>query len=166
MMPTQFILPMCLMMGLLVYGLIAKWYWMPKLKVMPLAEALKPILLLHSFRYIGMAFLIDGVTSAPLDLRFANPAAYGDLLAALLALATLAGIHFKWHGTLLLAWIFNIEGTLDLFNALFQGLRYNEDGQFGATFFIPVLIVPVLLVTHFITFRLLLKQRMDPIFEG
>jgi len=165
-MPIPFILPMCIIIGFVVYGLIAKWYVMPKLKVMPLAEALKPILLIHSFRYIGMAFLIDGVTAAPLDLRFANPAAYGDLLAAVLALATLAAIQFKWKGTLLLAWIFNIEGTLDLFFAVFQGLRHTEDGQLGATFFIPAVIVPLLLVTHFITFRLLIKQRTDPVFEG
>jgi hypothetical protein len=56
-------------------------------------------------------------------------------------------------------WIFNIEGTLDLLNALFQGMRYAPSSDLGATYFIPAVIVPALLVTHFIVFKLLLSQK-------
>jgi len=154
-----YILPISMTMGLVAYGLMAKWYWMPKLSAMPLGEALRPILLLHSFRYIGMAFLITGVTAESLDVRFAHPAAYGDLLAAFLALAVLLAFGLKWKKmAVLLAWVFNIVGTLDLLNAVFQGIRFNTEGGMGATYFIPAVIVPLLLVTHVMAFVLLLKK--------
>ena len=54
-------------------------------------------------------------------------------------------------------WVFNVEGTLDLLNAVMQGLRYTDDGALGATFFIPAVVVPALLVTHVMIFIILLK---------
>lgn len=144
-------------MGLTAYGLIAKWYLMPVLLSLPQARALVPLLLFHCFRFIGLAFLIPGVTSQPLDSRFANPAAYGDLLAALLAFLAILALRRGWRTAIPLVWVFSLEGTLDLLNAVTQGLRYTEDGALGATFFIPAMVVPALLVTHVMVFIILLR---------
>lgn len=151
------ILPLSIVTSLLSYGLIARWYVTPALEAMPRAKALTPLLLPHSFRHIGMTFLIPGVTAEVLDPRFANPAAYGDLLAAVLALVAIAALRWRWTAAIPLVWIFNIEGSLDLLNALYRGFRYTPDGHLGATYFIPAVIVPALLVTHFIVFKLLLR---------
>ncbi len=156
-MPTDLILLLSMAMGLTAYGLIAKWYVMPVLLAVPRAEALVPLLLLHCFRFVGLAFLIPGVTSQPLDPRFANPAAYGDLLAALLAFLGILSLRRGWRIAIPLVWVFSVEGTLDLLNAVTQGLRYTEDGSLGATFFIPAVIVPALLVTHVMVFIILLR---------
>lgn len=156
-MPMDLILLLSMVMGLAAYGLIAKWYVMPVLLAMPRAEALVPLLLFHCFRFIGLAFLIPGVTSQPLDPRFANPAAYGDLLAALLAFLGILALRRGWRTAIALVWVFNVEGTLDLLNAVTQGLRYTESGALGATFFIPTVVVPALLVTHVMVFIILLK---------
>jgi hypothetical protein len=145
-------------MGLTTYGLIAKWYVMPLLAPLPRARALMPLLLFHCFRFIGLAFLIPGVTSQPLDPRFANPAAYGDLLAALLALLAVFALRRGWRTAIPLVWVFNVEGTLDLLNAVTQGLRYTEDGTLGAAYFIPQVVVPALLVTHAMVFIILLRR--------
>ncbi len=153
------ILPLSIVLAVLSFSLIAKWYVIPALAPLPRKEALTPLLLLHSFRYVGMAFLIPGVTSAPLDPRFANPAAWGTLLAAVLALIALLALRLEWRLATAAVWVFNIEGTLDLMNALFQGNRYNSDGDLGATYFIPTVFVPALLVTHFIVFKLLLSRK-------
>lgn len=155
------ILPLSIVMSLLSYGLVAGWYVMPALAAMPRAKALTPLLLPHSFRHIGMAFLIPvpGVTAEVLLPRFANPAAYGDLLAAVLALVAIAALRWRWTAAIPLVWIFNIEGSLDLLNALYRGFRYTPDGHLVATYFIPAVIVPALLVTHFIVFKLLLKPK-------
>jgi hypothetical protein len=153
------ILPLSIVLAVVSYSLIAKWYVMPWLAPLSRKEALTPLLLLHSSRFIGLAFLIPGVTSVPLDPRFANPAAWGDLLAAVLALIALLALRFEWSAAVPLVWIFNIEGTLDLLNALFQGMRYAPNSDLGATYFIPAVIVPALLVTHFIVFKLLLSQK-------
>ena len=146
-------------MGTISYYLIAKWYVMPWAKQKSLTEALTPILLLHSFRYIGMTFLIEGVTAQALDPRFANPAAYGDLLAAGLAFIALFALRYNWKAAIPLVWIFNIEGTVDLLNAVARGIIFNTDGHMGATYFIPIVIVPVLLVTHGMIFQLLYRKR-------
>ncbi len=155
------ILPLSILLGLLSYSLIAKWYVMPQLAAMPRANALTPLLLLHSFRYIGMAFLIPGVTSEVLDTRFAIPAAYGDLLAALLALMAIMALRLRWAMAIPLVWIFNVEGFLDLINAVYQGFRHVPGGHFGATYFIPAMIVPALLVTHMMIFILLSRRQVS-----
>ena len=153
-----YILPLSIVFGLLSYSLIAKWYVMPHLAALPRADALTPLLLLHSFRYIGMAFLISGVTSEVLNARFATPAAYGDLLAAILALIAIMALRLRWAMALPLVWIFNIEGSLDLLNAVYQGFSHVPGGHFGVTYFIPTMIVPALLVTHVMIFVLLLRR--------
>lgn len=151
-------LPLSIVLGLVAFGLAARWYLMPWARRTPLKDALTPLLLFHSFRYIGLAFLLPGVTAAPLELRFANPAAYGDLLASILALIALLALRLGWGLAVPLVWIFNIEGTLDLLNALFQGLRYTTDADLGATYFIPAVVVPALLVTHAVIFVLLIRR--------
>jgi hypothetical protein len=152
-------IPISFVIAFISFGLLAKWYALPKLKNRPRDEALMLILFFHSFRYIGLAFLIQGVTAEALDPRFANPAAYGDLLASILALISILALRRKWSIAIALVWIFNIEGTIDLLNALYQGFRFVPAGYFGATFFIPAVIVPALLVSHYIVFRLLLKRK-------
>jgi hypothetical protein len=156
---NEFILPISIALGLLTYGLIAKWYLVPWMDSVSRTAALTPILLLHGFRYIGLAFLLPGVTATALDPAFANPAAYGDLIAALLALGAVLALRRGLPGALLLVWIFNVWGTLDLLNAVYAGFRLTPDADFGATYFIPAAIVPLLLVTHFLVFRELLKKR-------
>ena len=155
---SELILPLSLILSLISYGFIAKWYVVPWLNARSRNEALTPILLFHSFRHIGLAFLIVGVTAQPLDSRFSSPAAYGDLLTAVLALIALAAVRGNWPAAIPLVWIFNIVGLVDLVNALFQGLRYVPNGHLGAAYFIPTVIVPALLVTHVLLFWLLLRR--------
>ncbi len=156
---NEFFLPISIIMGLVVYGFAAKWYVAPALARLDRTSVLAPILLFHGTRYIGLAFLIPGVTAEPLDPRFADPAAYGDLLAAILALVALLALRSNWPIAIPMVWIFNVVGTLDLFNAVFQGLRYTSDGQLGAAYFIPAVVVPALLVTHAIVFWLLIRKQ-------
>lgn len=142
------LLPASIVIGLLTWSLVAKWYLLPWTRSQSLEAALTPLLLLNALRYVGLAFLIPGVTAEPLDPRFAVPAAWGDLAAALLALVALLAIRRRWWAAGMLVWSFNIFGALDLLNAVAQGLRYTIDGHLGATYFIPAIFVPMLLVAH------------------
>ena len=155
----ELILPLSIAMSFVSYSLIAKWYLVPRLNNIAVFEALIPLVMLHTSRHIGMAFLIPGVTSVPLDPGFANPAAYGDLLAAFLALLGVIALRSRWSLAIPLVWIFNIEGTADLLNALVQGFRRTANGDMGATYFIPAVVVPALLVTHVMVFQLLLRRK-------
>lgn len=70
------------------------------------------MLVLHAFRFIGLAFLVPGVVSPDLPLAFARDAAYGDFVAAILALAALATL--RSGVGIALAWAFNLWGSFDL----------------------------------------------------
>ena len=119
---------------------------------------------MHSFRFLGLAFLVPGVVSPDLPLSFAQPAAYGDLTAA--ALALLALVSLRTRGGLVLAWIFNIWGAFDLLSAFYRaGSAGLIPGQLGATYFIPTFVVPMLLISHLVVFRILLRRR-DSVARG
>jgi hypothetical protein len=135
----------------------ARYIW-PELRLRPRAAALRPLLILHSFRFIGLAFLVHGVVLPDLPSAFARSAAYGDIIAAALALLSLASLPSR--AAFVVAWIFNLWGSADLLNAFYQansaGLRA---GQLGATYFIPTVLVPLLLITHGLVFRILLRPQ-------
>jgi hypothetical protein len=132
----------------------ARYIW-PALQGRSRTEALRPLLLLHAFRFIGLAFLVPGVVSPDLPAAFANPAAYGDLATSLLALLSIATLGSRL-GTMIV-WVFSIVGTVDLLNAFYQGNRLGmTPGQQGAAYFIPTVLVPLLLVTHGLVFRILI----------
>ena len=141
----------------LAWGLVTAWYIWPELRRRSRADALRPLLLLHGFRFLGLAFLMPGIVSPDLSADFARPAAYGDLIAAILALLALAvGRWMKSEITLV--WIFNLWGTGDLLYAFYQGNRVGlEPGQLGAAYFIVTILVPLLFITHGLVFRLLLQ---------
>ncbi len=145
---------------MIAFGLTAHWYVMPRLRNVAPADAMVPFLLFHAFRYVGLAFLIPGVTRGELPPGFAVPTAYGDLLAAVLALLAAVALRYRWPGARAMAWVFNVIGTADLLNALYQEARLAvPDGDLGATYFLPAVNVPALLVTHVILFILLLSRK-------
>jgi len=140
------------------WGIVVKRYIWPELRLLRRAEALRPLLILHSFRFIGLAFLVPGVVSPELPSAFAYSAAYGDLVAATLALLSL--VLLPRGAGIVIAWIFNWWGLADLLNAFYQANDAGlVAGQLGATYFIPTLIVPLLLITHGLVFRILLQQQ-------
>ena len=152
-MSVTLILPVSMVISIIAWSLLFIWYVHPELQEKSFERALRPLLVLHTFRYIGLMFLIPGVTAEPLDPRFASPAAYGDLIAALLALAALSILHFHRAAGFVAVWVFNIWGLADLLNAVARGLLFTPDGALGAAFWIPALIVPLLLVTHVYIFN-------------
>ena len=144
----------------IAWGIVNARYIWPELRGRTQTEALQPLLILHSFRFIGLAVLIPGVVSPDLPSAFAHPAAYGDMIAAILALFSL--LLLPSTGGIASAWIFNLWGTADLFNAFYQANHAGLlAGQLGATFFLPTLIVPLLLITHGLAFRILLQRQAE-----
>src|SRR5499425_329366 len=157
-MQTQFAFYASIAFGLIAWGIVAALYIWPELRLRQRGEALRPLLVLHSFRFVGLAFLVPGVVSPGLPSAFAQSAAFGDIIAAILAL--LALILLPSTSGVVLAWIFNIWGTADLFNAFYQANHAGiMAGQLAATYFIPTFIVPLLLITHGLGFRILLQHQ-------
>jgi len=101
--------------------------------------------------------LAPGATYAGIPLQFAYPAAFGDFLAAVLAVSAIPAVALNARGARLLVWVFNIEGTLDLITAIALATIYDAAPYMGPAYWIPAFWVPALLVTHYITFRILFK---------
>jgi hypothetical protein len=155
---TQLAFFVSIAFSLIAWGIVTARYIWPELRLRQRADALRPLLILHSFRFIGLAFLVPGVVSPDLPPAFAHSAAYGDLVAAILAL--LALISLPSATGVAIAWLFNLWGAADLFNAFYQANHAGlMAGQLGPTYFIPTFIVPLLLITHGLGFRILLQYK-------
>src|SRR5205823_13616951 len=110
---------------------------------------------------IGLALLVPGVVSPGLPSTFAQSAAYGDIIAAILAVLALMSLPSA--AGVVIAWIFSLWGSADLFNAFSQANHAGLiAGQLGATYFIPTFVVPLLLITHGLAFRILLRHQSVP----
>lgn len=152
------ILTLNLLFSTLVFWLAARLYLLPRLHALKPETVIIPILLLHSTRHLGLMFLTPGATYAGMPPQFAFPAAFGDFLAALLALAAILAITRNVQRSRKVVWIFNVEGTLDLLVAITLATFYDAEPYMGPAYWIPALWVPALLVTHYITFVLLAKH--------
>jgi hypothetical protein len=151
---------MSIAFSFIVWGTVTTRYIWPGLRLRERADALRPLLILHSFRFVGLAFLVPGVVSPDLPPAFAYPAAYGDIIAAILALLSLSLL--PTAAGVAVAWIFSFWGSVDLLNAFYQANHAGLlAGQLGAAFFLPTLVVPMLLITHGLAFRILALPQKD-----
>ncbi|HTC89171.1 MAG TPA: hypothetical protein VK686_12780 [Bryobacteraceae bacterium] len=160
-MPSPALFGISVAFGLAAWGAVAWHYIWPALSERPSPENLKPVLLLHGFRFLGLAFLVPGVVSPELPAAFAEPVAYGDFITAILALLALTTLGTR-TGTAL-TWFFNVFGTADLLFGFYQGGRISlaaTPGLLGAGFFILAAYVPLLLITHGMAFRILLLSNV------
>jgi len=154
-MDVQTIFVLQFFMSLVVWGSLANWLLAPWLEKKSLNEALFFLTVPHAFRHIGLVFLIPGVVARPLPETFATPAAYGDLLTGVLALLALVALRNNWSVARGAVWLFSIVGTIDLLNALRQT---NAVPDFGAAWYVPTMLVPLLLVTQIMIFSRLFKK--------
>src|SRR5438093_11144583 len=120
-----------LLFSTLAFWIAAKLYLLPRLGELKPATVLLPILLLHSFRHLGLMFLAPGATYAGIPAEFAYPAAFGDLLAALLAIAAIPAVALNWKSARVLVWVFAVEGTLDLVAAIALATIYGAHPFMG-----------------------------------
>jgi hypothetical protein len=157
-MNTRALFGLSALMSATAFGVVASVYIWPRIRRMEQDSALRVLLVPHIFRFIGLSFLVPGVASPALPSAFAVPAAYGDIVAALLALAATVALSRHASAARPLVWIFNVWGTGDLLLAFYNGGKVNLDpGTLGAAFYIPTLIVPPLLILHGLIFWLLIR---------
>lgn len=162
-MPT--IINFCLefTMTLVVFGLLAKWYIWPYLQKLSFISALILLTLPHLLRYLGMASLSPIVVDpAFTQTSYVLFQAYGDFIAMLLALVSVVALRIHWKYAIGLVWIFNIFGSLDLMNSILHGLLSQVvQYQLGAFWYTPVVLVPILIIAHTMSFVLLTKRSKE-----
>jgi hypothetical protein len=148
-----------ILMSFIAFGIVTKLYIWPRLRAMRREDALLPLVVPHTFRFIGLSFLIPGVVSPSLSSAFAVPVAYGDLVAAILAMVATLALSARASWAIAIVWVFNLWGAVDLLHAIYQGQIGVHVGpeSLGAAFYIPTVVVPALLVTHGLIFLQLLR---------
>jgi hypothetical protein len=151
------ILTVNLLFSTFVFWVAARLYLLPKLDDYEPRTILLPILLLHALRHLGLMFLAPGAVYAGIPREFTAPAALGDLVAAVLALISIPAVVTRARAAKPIVWLFNIVGSLDLINAIALATIYDAAPLMGPAYWIPAFWVPALLVTHYLTFLLLLR---------
>lgn len=147
-----------LVLNTFVFWIAARIYVLPRLQELKPRIVLLPILLLHGTRHLGLMFLAQGATYPGMPQEFARPAAFGDLLAALLAVLAIPFVATGSSAARFLVLAFNIEGTVDLISAIMLANVYQAESYMGPAYWIPAFWVPGLLVTHYVTFLVLRKH--------
>ena len=151
----------------LILGYVARLlcfgvYVMPRLKSMDLVAAQRAIATLHSFRFFGLVFILPGVVGPNLPAAgFAAFAAYWDLATGVLAILALLTVRIRPLFWLFVA-SFNLVGVVDLILDYYHAIKVGLPamaGQLGATYAIPIIYVPVLMITHFVAFYLLVRYQ-------
>ena len=153
-----------LVLGYVPWLLCFRTYIWPRLVAMDPAEAQRAIATLHSFRFFGLVLIVPGVVGAKLPADFASFAAYGDFATATLAVLALltAGIRPLSQAFIV---AFNLVGTADILVDYYHGTTTGLPelaGELGAAYAIPIIYVPLLMITHVAAFYLLLRPRSTP----
>ena len=160
-MSTATIFQIHLLLGYVPWVLCFAVYGWPKLKSMDPVDAQRAIATLHSFRFFGLVFLVPGVVGANLPGSFAVFAAYGDFATGLLAMLALVTVSVRplfW----LFVVAFNVLGVVDILVDYYHGIQAALAplaGELGATYAIPIVYVPLLMITHIGAFYLLLRPQ-------
>jgi len=149
-----------LILGYLAWVLCYRSYVWPRLRAMDRIDAQRAIASLHSFRFFGLVFLLPGVVGPGLPSGFATYAAYGDFATSLLAMGAFATIRVR---PLFWAFVvaFNVVGVIDLLGDYSLGVAQDlprASGALGAAYVIPIVYVPLLMITHVAAFALIARR--------
>jgi hypothetical protein len=151
-----------LVLGYVAWLLVFGAYIWPRLRSMDTTEAHRAIATLHSFRFFGLVFILPGVVSPDLPASFASFAAYWDLATGVLAMLALGSVRIR-PLFLLFVVAFNVVGFVDLIVDYYDAIQAGVPdlaGRMGAAYAIPVIYVPLLMITHITAFYLLARSRL------
>jgi hypothetical protein len=150
-----------LVLGYVAWLLCFGVYILPRLRSMDRFRAHRAIATLHSFRFFGLVFLLPGVVGSHLPPGFTTFSAYGDLATGVLAMLALLTSRARPLFWLFVA-AFNLVGAADLiidyYHAIQVGLPAMA-GELGSTYIIPIIYVPLLMITHVVAFYWLVSPR-------
>jgi hypothetical protein len=158
-MSTETLFQIHLVLGYVAWLLCFGAYVLPWLRSMDRVAAQRAIATLHSFRFFGLVFILPGVVSPDLPAGFAVFAAYGDFATGVLAILALLTVRIRP-----LLWLFvvafNLVGTVDLIVDYYLAIQFDLPAHaewLGSTYAIPIIYVPLLMITHIAAFYFMLR---------
>lgn len=160
-MSPEIIFNVHLVLGYVAWLLCFRAYLLPRLKSMDMVAAQRAIATLHSFRFFGLVFIVPGVVGANLPVSFATFAAYWDLATGVLAILALLTVRIRplfWMFVVAFNLVGVVDLVLDYYHAVQVGLPAMA-GQLGAAYAIPIIYVPVLMITHVVALYFLVRPQ-------
>lgn len=149
-----------LLISVVVCVLVVAWYVWPRLTRLPVKSALIPLIFVHVFRYLGMTLLVPGMVDPKIPGEVLFNTAYGDLIAAGLALSAIVALRNNARLGIILAWVFNIWGFVDLLGALRTVVQVNLPSFYlGPVWFIFTYYAPIVVVSHVLIFWILFRSK-------
>jgi hypothetical protein len=148
-----------LIVGYVAWLLCFNVYIWPRLKSMERLHAQRAIATLHSFRFFGLVFILPGLIGPNMPASFGLFAAYGDFATGVIAILALLTVRIRplfWA----LVVVFNLAGATDILVDYYHAIRSGLDvmpGQFAVTYSIPIIYVPLLMITHVAAFFLMFR---------
>lgn len=151
-----------LLTSVFVFSVVTAWYVWPYLTRLSRNSALIPLLFVHVPRYVGMTLLVTGMIDPKLPTEFLSGAAYGDLLEAALAFASIFALRSNWRVAISLVWVANTWGFVDLLNGVRGVLQLNVPSFNLATFwYVYTFYAPLVVVSHLAIFWILIKRPLS-----
>jgi hypothetical protein len=141
---------------------------LPQYRQLVLSVPLERVVLLHSFRVLLGVGLLALFGLGYLPSRFGLEAGIGDIAVGLTALPVALLLNRKVKYALTVAIVWNVFGMLDLLNALRLGvgelIPFVVSTQTPLLMgMIPLLAVPIYVIWHLYTFRLLRLRILHPV---
>ncbi len=150
---------MQLLVSCVVFSIVVAWYVWPLLINLPRNTALIPLLFVHVFRYVGTTLLVPGMVDDKIPSEVLFNTAYGDLIAAALALLAIVALRNSWPFGILMTWVFNTWGFFDLLSAVRTILQVNLPSfNLGTVWFIFTFYAPLVIISHVLIFWILLNR--------
>ena len=149
-----------LLLSLGVCAIVVAWYVWPYLTKLSRNSALIPLLFVHVPRYVGMTLLVTYMIDPKLPREFLSSGAYGDLLEAALALASIFALRSNWRIAVPLVWVANTWGFVDLLNGVRGVLQLNVPSfNLATVWYIYTFYAPLVIVSHLMIFWILIKSK-------
>src|SRR5579859_298071 len=142
---------------LILMSLATRWWVMPRLRILPVEQALGIVLFGGAIRYMGTILLVPAIApGVPADLTGAG----GDVLCSLLALAAILANRAGSPAGRPLAWIYVVVGGADLVLTFVKGLETGLWIHLAGGWTFVVVVFPVVVLSLVLTVVFLVRPKV------
>jgi len=146
-------------LGILVYGIFAWIFFLPRLNQLPRIRQLMILTAPHAFRYLGLYAFTQAGYNSQISQAWANSTAWGDFAAHVFAVISLISLKKGWSFAIPFVWLCHLAGSYAFVDSTLKMIQTNVPVHaLNAGWFLPVFYVPVLVWTNIFAYKRLLSR--------
>ena len=138
------------------YVVIYRIYLRSWFATQPFPQAVLPLLLINTFRYMGLAAMVPGQLEPTIPFRALQVIGWGDFAAGTSALLAAIAVHHRWTAATTLVGLFTIIGFADVIAVGYTASAAEIfESNMGTQWFVSVFYAPAFLLSQgYIAYRL------------